>query len=1099
MAKRGLQAAGIWMIFLIVTFPVYSAGVMAVPAVSIAKNEGNLGISGYLDAAGDTWKVDAVISGIKEETIDPKNVVMKIGSRETPFNACSSTTGGISCEYVSPLTDGVREDSYTFEVIYKYLDELLVPKEKKNADVIHADGSPPEVKSVLVSQSRVDGSVNLDFEVTDKVKAGAPAIGIKQIDIIDGETNQVLQTIASSQIGLRDVDFKYSSISEFAGKLQAELTGEGFKRIKIRAEDKLGHISEPLVASFQSDFVKPQIVQGSLNFSNLGKFMGEVIVKTDIIVDVKESRIDSVAAFSDLAALQGEEANCIEDEDVMDLLHCAWKDVEVRPSSSVSLRVIARDRFGNEANELLTKSDFTIDTDAPVIEFFGTERVFDGKSFITDGKNRLVLIANEKGAGISKNGIRANLGAFDRGSSVEPTDCEDTDSGVECWWDVDFRKSTDQVSISLSKFIDNVNNEGLRPETQLFVDKSPPVIENIELHGQDDSIGEKDYFQSSDRLKIKFRAREVNGLLVLVDVNDIIMDAELNFPERDQTRGLGDGWMSFTEDDGECSYLEGRWSCEFETETMKSGSAVDNVEIIIKDTAGNSAAVFDRDSENVDSGREGKYRIEILGLSTEETPDYWELTRAVQPIGFIDLDTTELTYSRIDLNLNFQTSHPKAMVLRMDLVSCEAAAASAAGTGEGAALAVGAATTTDAAVEEEVSGSPTISRNILYGGNYPDGSESPQAILILEFNPFNGRELFKLTEDSGDVAKINVEYTCQLRIFSRVGKDAIQAPELQEINVEAPFGFSILGALDENLASKVRDLRNKDWVEIADVLSWVTATLDWIRYIATTLTIITKVSRFIDIVADKMVEVATAYPFTSALRGQCLGLQTGKKTTLEFVEYIQVPLDILSCNPQPEKFSLGWYGGYQQSILEGYNLMSGRGVLGIPANSLYENVFTSAIGLCVPGILFQLEKMRQINCRKIICYAKEVPSGVATLDACDELFDLQVCEFVVGSIFSLTPFGGVSYIGKAIKAALSSPLGLIKGAELLACASLCYAPDAPKPGPGAISICNFAAGFNTLVDITDSVINAIEVRPDTSKIPYCDIAEGIDLDELAGG
>ena len=44
------------------------------------------------------------------------------------------------------------------------------------------------------------------------------------------------------------------------------------------------------------------------------------------------------------------------------------------------------DKQENMINELLTKSDFTIDTDAPVIEFFGTERVFDGKSFITDGK-----------------------------------------------------------------------------------------------------------------------------------------------------------------------------------------------------------------------------------------------------------------------------------------------------------------------------------------------------------------------------------------------------------------------------------------------------------------------------------------------------------------------------------------------------------------------------------------------------------------------------------------------------------------------------------------------------------------------------------------
>ena len=72
-------------------------------------------------------------------------------------------------------------------------------------------------------------------------------------------------------------------------------------------------------------------------------------------------------------------------------------------------------------------------------------------------------------------------------------------------------------------------------------------------------------------------------------------------------------------------------------------------------------------------------------------------------------------------------------------------------------------------------------------------------------------------------------------------------------------------------------------------------------------------------------------------------------------------------------------------MLAFYNLASSRDLLGVPADKLYDNMYASLLGLCVPGIIFNIEKAREIQCRKIICYGREVPSGIATLQSCDNL------------------------------------------------------------------------------------------------------------------
>ena len=102
------------------------------------------------------------------------------------------------------------------------------------------------------------------------------------------------------------------------------------------------------------------------------------------------------------------------------------------------------------------------------------------------------------------------------------------------------------LTFGLSKFEDNVGNEGEAPESEFMVDNTLPKVEQIELFGVSEA-GEKEYFQSNDIFKIVLRVSESSGLRVLVNVNDLVLDAETKYSENEFIDE--DGWQIFTEED----------------------------------------------------------------------------------------------------------------------------------------------------------------------------------------------------------------------------------------------------------------------------------------------------------------------------------------------------------------------------------------------------------------------------------------------------------------------------------------------------------------------------------------------------------------------
>lgn len=1071
-SKTCWSVAGLFMITLILTLPFYSANALAA-SIQITKNQGDDGIRGFIDAQGDTWTVEATITGTVEQNIPPESVKLKIGQNEAPFQSCSAAALGTACEYISPLTDGVQEGEYPFQVVYNFRNNAGLADSVSNGEVIRADGSDPGIEFTHLQQN-AQGQIELDFTVKDKVRTEAPAVGIRKIDIIDAESGNAVQSIPFAETGVQA--YNYRNDGGFGGILQGTLSGEGLRRLKIHAEDWLGHQSTDAIRSFELDTVQPAVLD-SLNLTGLGRFMGTVIVTTDIEVDVQENNLLEVAASSDQASLQNSPADCEEDTDELGLWHCRWQNVEVLPEATVALSITAKDRFGNTATRLLSQS-FVQDTSPPEIEFFGTERTFESRNYVQKaGTHRIILSIREQGAGMNEEGIRANLLALGRSSSEAPTACEQAAETFNCYWEVQRTFTSSGVArIGLSRFQDRVGNQGQLQEMEVFIDDAGPAVEKLEVVGVSD-VGEKNYFQSNDRLKIEMKAVETTGLVILVNVNNVVNDARTLFPETVFTRSLSprDGWQVFTEDS--CTREEGRWICEVATEPIKSGpqSGV-KLEIRVQDTAGNDAASWPADARNAQrfsSQRNGpaEYFFDLLGLTEEENPDYWEVGRVV-PLVDVDLDVVELMPSRAPVRFTLRSDNGQAQVRGMDLLEC---------------------------VPEEGTTVPEISRALLQGSNFPEGTASPvSSNIIIEFSPFNGRQLFGISE--GTFEKATALYTCRVLVYSSIGRDALRSAEIQDVQVEVNFAFSTLGAIDENIAQRIRDVKDSSWYKFTGAFSYIDKALRWINYLLNWLQIIVIINEFVNLFADGLRAFADTTENTGILaglgalaRGSCLVADKATHPMWKVVEYIQIPIGLLSCNPDPG-INLGWYGYWQRGILRTYNIASGREILGIPASSLYENMYISSIGLCVPGIAYNLNKARELQCRKIICYGREVPQGIATIEACNELYNLQMCEFVYGPFVDLSPLGAIAAIGRLIQSALTSPLGLIKLAEVVGCSVICF----QKETKGAMTVCKVLTGINKVVKLMDLVASGINNRPDITGSPYCSIADDINVDELVG-
>ncbi len=1122
MVEAQRKVIGLFMILLIIGLPISSASALA-GTISITKNSGQAGLDGFVNANDDIWSVEATISNLQpDETVAPENVQIKLGNNKKNFNSCSTKDSGATCQYIEPLTGGITPGGYTFDLQYIPLSGAVSGK----AGVINADGTAPVISFTQGNAKQEGTKVKLSFTVNDG--ASSPCVGLAKISVLDADSGTVLVTKTDFP-EKTCTPYSFADDTAYNGYLTGPFDGEGVKRVKIIAEDRLGHSSTSSIVSFLSDFVKPEIT--TLNFTSFGKFLGSAESSSPLVITIKEKGTispTSVVASAPNTNLDKTAADsCVRQKEDTTLWNCQWNEMKVNPTDSIVVTVSATDAAGNSGESTLTQN-FVADSDAPVVQYFGPLLENNGVGYAKSGKNTIVLKVREQGSGIKQENILVNLGALGGGSQT-PVECAQEADLFICYWypAPSFSSTSSDVRIALEKVVDNAGNQASLPERDLIVDLVPPEVSKITLSGVSDGLA-KSYLQSGDILRVSSVVTEANGLFWRIDLRNVVNDAETQFPA---TKLNDAGWQTFKGEDI-CKQNEDKnWDCTFETASLKSG-LLKNAFVVVQvmDAAGNLAISWP-DPVNAEKrggkNDEGRYAFDILAVKDEANPDYWSAGTAKPLLDFVDLDAMTFP-TRIPIQISLKSDNLDARALNIELAGCSAESSgsystssetttnplalstetpASPATGSAAATPSGASLADETSSSSETTAAPEISRSLVYGNLYPDGTTEPKPTLMLEFSPVSDvRSLLGIQAD-GEFKGIDVAYNCQLKIYSKLGNTALKNAELQDVVIKVPFAFSSLGSIDENIAQKVREMKESDFMKFANALEYANTAIAWINYVLNFMTVINAIFDIVDLFSENLKATAdtietvgdipslgTAELIGNALRGQCLTMQGGQKFTWKVLDYMTIVAQVLNCNSDPNKNSLGWYGQWQNFVMKTYNLASLRDVLGMPAKNPYDNIYTSMAALCVPGLIYNVHKAREIQCRKIVCYGKEVPAGIATYDACDKLYGLQMCEFWTGPVFDFFLLGGLADLGKIIKNAAANPLGLIKTVDIFACMPACFIKDSP----GALYACKTATGIDKVLTIINSIVSSIDNRPDIQGSPYCDMADSINVDELTG-
>jgi len=1110
-ARKSWSYAGLFVIALILSIPFNSASALAI-SVSVTKNTGQAQIPDFIDGAGgETWALDVAINDLAEDAVvDEEDVKLHIGNQEDEFQSCSSLENGVvSCSYIDVIEYPLPEGAHTFQVSYSYLNDFGVDDQVMSLPMtISVDASSPKINVGSSFKQKPEGEIKGSFTVNELVNVGKPFVGLKQIQIINSENGEIY-FISDFVEGTQEFNFLTEGGTE--GDLGFTSEEQGQIKIKIMAIDHLNHQSFSGIQNVNYDYLKPEVISDSLVFLNIGEFIGSSEIESDMKVKIIESNDlekENVKAYSEDADLDGDAADKCErseeEEDVEDTWICEWENVMVSPGSSLSIKVIAKDKFSNVGEGVLSKS-FVEDTVPPSIEFFGTNRVFGGESYINkdDNGNKIVLIIKEEGSGIDANGVRANLLGFGQSNYEEPdldTDaediCEQIGDNYVCVWDVEYDQSGANVEFGLSKLEDRTGNAANLIGVEAIVDTGAPKLieDTLEFKGVS-PLGVNKFFQSGDLIRISAELRESTGIFFKVNLNQLVDGAANEYPESE----LNDaGWALFTEEDCQRKIIDEQevddvWECVFETTKIISGPLQSvGLELEITDTAGNKI-VDDGwiDAKNVENGGDGEYSFELLGVATEEDPNHWKVKNQNSLIGFVDLDATRLIPTRHPVEINFDSEQSDIEIMKVDLAGCgplvdEPAegvpASSSAGETNLVQSNLGEESTENEETQtEEVEGvqHPSLLRSFIY-----DSGEN-QVSLVLEFQPFDGKDLLKIGPDGEEeeFTEMILKYECGLNIYSRVDEEVLSNYELQEIEIPVSFAFSKLGAVDENLESKIKSLQD-GWYDTLTVLSNIAVIFEWINYIVRIIQIIDSAMIAYNALtagSDALRSVPSVGP---ALASSVCGItdQAKKEAEGAIRNWLEPTISVLTCAGGSKGFAghFSSISAWRDGVLKFYNLWSLRDKLGLPAKSLYENIIVSSLGICIPGILHNLEKLRQVQCRYMHCLRNEVPQGIATVDSCAKLDNYLTCIYWSGQIYTAIPFLDIwDNIIDILAGWFKSPASFIRVALMATCLISCSYSGT------ASSVCWWTDIIISIADVIEGVIGVVEQRPDLQGNPWC--------------
>jgi len=1098
---KKLQLIGLWMIFLVLTIPIIQA-----QSLTGTKIVGNDEVENFFKR-GDTLTIETTASIPDDSDISPDQLRIRITNSQgfKIFSSCTQLGGSAKCTYEETIFATFSEPlNYKIQLISdldKFRDAAIPLAEVSKTVISDNVGASIESLTVTPEVSK-DGKFNINFLSRDAAFEGDTrhCSGVDEVQVLAGPTriltqqgNKQCSFAANVEVTINEPDGEYELCLQ-AYDLLGQTNSQGSKCVSVIKD---AEAPKPIrLDLFQQGERVTVIRPSSDNF-------------VEVHIEISDPSLKKSSVIADLSEITTNSAFKNRPADTFIQNTAVWLNVPTGGMTNCLVRVSAEDASGNSITKEPIGCAIGLDNTGPLVIGMSTGIEKDGVAFFPES-GTITAILRDDVSGLKKNDITMDLSQVNGLRNVKPDFCEEIgENELECTWFVTASKSGTASIVIEGSTTDRIGNLVQKPQPlSIIIDKTPPTIEDSQLKIYNADTGEE---------RIENLAIRDDTVEITVVVRDAV-NAEGNF----SAIGVEEAIFAQCTTSGTLS------ECVFTATVESSGEAIEPVLIYFFDEVGNRAV--------------HEEFVNVQGTLDDENPNHWRTERVICSPDIIDNSVTEFINFKVTCAAILKPLTKNARIINLDFDRAECSE----GSGAVAELTLSnSATGTTTPLLNILLNTQRYTAPINFtcplritsqiGSRVTAFPEIEQVPVRIDFfnNPLGDaashldskvlksiKEADKMFGWVGDLKKI-IDYlqkVCQVK---------------QQINnlITVLNGIFLIvrgvGSVLKQIKVFGIDGVGEGLQKIADnVIKRIHSLLDDL-FNSVLFQLIDSMCIFLNCgAASDEDDDATLSVLSSAggggPGGYCTKLQTylndlvpsikGQKQTggvtkgedrdvvsvrLTETEQLLIKSDALGgrleeapASPnadriketQTEPKQTGPNTQQKKPRRKGYKL----DLQSTQAINVKESLIWSVVCLCLPGIIHNLEKWHQLQCKYAVCLGNEVRGRGLPVSFCDDQKAYDECAFVFNQIFNAIPFSQVfSDFGAFLEAVLADPTLLISVVLGVVCDLASCPPEntadfieaictpcnlfleASKIADAVMSLKQFAEALDTFFEVND--------------------------------
>ncbi|MEM4239925.1 MAG: hypothetical protein QXM31_02735 [Candidatus Woesearchaeota archaeon] len=985
---RALHAAALAMIWLVVMIPVAFA-----QQLTVQKFSGSDNVSGFAKENDElTIQVLAEMLGNPTPAVARQRALVYYGDTYTFMDSCTAQAQAMQqCTYKTRDLVYGGSDDYTIKLLDSANKEIASVSKVLTVDIL-----APKIVSFGISpnMSTKPLPTTITYKVEDYGYETGKTTGCSGIKLLNITANNTEIAQIASSVG------NCSRTGTFA--FTPQITGQsGRLSICAVATDHVNHKSAPVCRDILIDSRKPSAEVFELRDKEgypIAYARSQQPIAADVFVKISDVDVNPSTVYADLSKLNPSLGRRPKDSQSGEWF--IWRNIAVSSPSTCQITVNASDMMGNKETKTLTCT-IGIDDTPPEPVAMGTLFVDEAGNALLGVNGTIFAEFKEAGSGLSKGNAFLDLRSLGLNAEAKADICEK--SGTDSWkclWSVKPSVNSGTYAVRIIPTTrDNINNQVSKTmQLNVTFDKTAP--EGVRL-------AEIAAFRGQQRIKtnvtslgetIEFVVEGAGFTEVFADLTDL-GGAKNTLPER-------------------CEGNATKKQCVFSITTAVSGPQQTKVSFEFKDAAGNKAELSTSE-------------LFILGISNETAPNYWSVS-------------TECSPELLDRATLSVFEHPVYCRIKMASTNKNAVPISVEGPAD----------------FSECTGNTEYVNEFRVENNYA-GSTEPYAVMGLV---------------AGDYNVNNLTVSCPLSILTRVGNFIPQNFEHDNATITLRFYNMPLGDLYNSIEDDIDDAKNRlegAWKTIGKLEKYMSYAEKICTIANSIMSIISTIAIILSFISGAEAVVRAIPIVGPAIAQGMVGTQNAicspneslrKMYDTEILRWVQKFCNFLTCQSGLlDLFGVDTtdYRNYVNAYIGGFGLADAIGAgqvstytpgQDVPIQDPYTYfnireslVFSIAIPpLCLPGIIHNIDKWRQIECRYGLCMLEDFRENGMPVSVCSDQKHYMECRFITGEIFNLIPFAPLlSFFLNMLKEVLSNPLALVGAALSIVCGLACKAQQMP--------------------------------------------------------